>query len=45
MQEVPLATKVCQVQHQLDVGTARLVYDEARDSCTIQPTDQRAKPP
>ena len=44
MHEVPLATKVCQVQHQLDAGTAVLVYDEASDSCTIQPTDQRAAP-
>ena len=44
MQEVPLATKVCQVQHQLDAGTAVLVYDEASDSCTIQPTDPRAAP-
>jgi len=40
MQEVPLATKVCQVQHQLDAGTAVLVYDADTDSCTIQPTDQ-----
>ena len=38
IQEVPLATKVCQVQHQLDAGTAVLVYDETTDSCTIQPT-------
>ena len=44
MQEVALATKVCQVQHQLDAGTAVLVYDEASDSCTIQPTDPRAAP-
>jgi uncharacterized protein YheU (UPF0270 family) len=44
MHEVPLATKVCQVQHQLDAGTAVLVYDEASDSCTIQPTDPRAAP-
>ena len=37
MQEVPLATKVCQVQHQLDAGTAaprlrrgeRQLYDPA----------------
>ena len=44
MQEVPLATKVYQVQYQLDAGTAVLVYDEASDSCTIQPTDPRAAP-
>jgi uncharacterized protein YheU (UPF0270 family) len=44
MQDVPLATKVHQVQHQLDAGTAVLVYDEASDSCTIQPTDPRAAP-
>ena len=45
IQEVALTTKVCQVQHQLDAGTAVLVYDEASDSCTIQPTDQRGGPP
>ena len=45
IQEVPLATKVCQVQHQLDAGTAVLVYDEASDSCTIQPTDLLGEPP
>jgi len=28
-----------QVRHQLDAGTAVLVYDEATESCTIQPTD------
>ena len=44
MQEVSLAAKVCQVQQQLDAGTAVLVYDEASDSCTIQPTDPRAAP-
>ena len=44
IQEVPLATKVHQVQHQLDAGTAVLVYDEASDSCTIQPTAPRAAP-
>jgi uncharacterized protein len=38
--EVPLATKVGQVRHQLDAGIAVIVYDEATDSCTIQPTDQ-----
>ena len=41
MQEVPLATKVRQVQHQLDAGTAVLVYDEASDSCTT-PTHRPA---
>ena len=39
-QEVPLDTKVLQVQQQLDTGTAVLVYDEANDSCTIQPGHQ-----
>ena len=43
--DVPLATKVGQVWHQLDAGTAVIVYDEATDSCTIQPTDQRSEPP
>ena len=42
LQEVPLATKVVQVQHQLDAGTAVIVYDETTDSCTIQPTNPRA---
>ncbi len=37
-QEVSLATKVFQVQQQLDAGTAVLVYDEDTESCTIQPT-------
>ena len=40
--DIPLATKVAQVQHQLDAGTAVIVYDETRESCTIQPLDQRA---
>jgi uncharacterized protein len=40
LQEVPLATKVFQVQQQLDARTAVLVYDENTDSCTIQPADQ-----
>jgi uncharacterized protein YheU (UPF0270 family) len=43
--DVPLATKVEQVRHQLDAGTAVILYDEATDSWTIQPTDQRADPP
>ena len=43
--DVPLATKVGQVRHQLDVGTAVIVYDADTDSCTIQPTDQRSEPP
>ena len=43
--EVPLATKVAQVRYQLDVGTAVIVDDEATDSWTIQPTDQRSEPP
>ena len=41
-QEVLLATKVGQVRHQLDAGTAVVVYDEATDSCTIQPADRLA---
>ena len=45
VQEVPLATKVEQVRHQLDAGTAVIVYDEATDSWTIQPTDQLSEPP
>ena len=45
IQDVPLATKVSQVQYQLDAGTAVIVYDEATDSCTIQTTDQRSDPP
>jgi uncharacterized protein YheU (UPF0270 family) len=44
-QEVPLDIKVFQVQQQLDTGTAVLVYDEATDSCTIQPTHQLPDPP
>ena len=42
LHDVPLVTKVEQVRHQLDAGTAVLVYDEATDSCTIQPLDQLA---
>ena len=38
--EVPLTTKVWQVRHQLDVGTAVIVYDEDTGSWTIQSTDQ-----
>ena len=45
LHEVPLATKVGQVRHQLDAGTAIIVYDEATNSCTIQPTDQLAESP
>jgi uncharacterized protein YheU (UPF0270 family) len=40
--EVPLATKVGQVRHQLDAGTAVIVYDEVTESWTIQPMDQRS---
>jgi uncharacterized protein YheU (UPF0270 family) len=39
-QDVPLATKVFQVQQQLDAGTAVIVYDEDTESCTIQPIHQ-----
>ena len=45
VQDVPLATKVFQMQRQLDAGTAVLVYDEDTDSCTIQPVDQLSDPP
>jgi len=45
LHDIPLATKVAQVQHQLEAGTAVLVYDEASDSCTMQPRDQRAGAP
>ena len=45
LHEVPLATKVGQVRHQLNTGTVVIVYDEATDSCTIQPTDQRSELP
>ncbi len=38
LQDVSLATKVLQVQHQLDARTAVIVYDETMESCTIQPT-------
>ena len=45
LHEVPLATKVGQVRHQLDAGIAVIVYDEATASCTIRPTDQRSELP
>jgi len=45
LHEVPLATKVAQVRHQLDAGTAVLVYDADTDSCTIQSADQRSALP
>lgn len=38
--DVSLATKVSQVQHQLDAGTAVIVYDATTDSCTIQSMDR-----
>jgi uncharacterized protein len=44
-QEVSLETKVVQVRQQLDEGTAVIVYDEATDSCTIQPTNQVSEHP
>jgi uncharacterized protein YheU (UPF0270 family) len=40
VQDVSLATKVWQVRQQLAAGTAVIVYDEATESCTIQPTNQ-----
>jgi uncharacterized protein YheU (UPF0270 family) len=43
--EVSLETKVGQVRQQLDEGTAVIVYDEATDSCTIQPTNQVSEHP
>ena len=45
VQDVPLATKVFQVQQHLDAGTAVIVYDEHTESCTIQPADQRSGSP
>jgi len=39
-QDVLLATTVWQVRHQLDAGTAVLVYDADTESCTIQPTNE-----
>ena len=45
LHDVPLATKVAQVRHQLAAGTAVLVYDEATDSCTMQPADPRSGSP
>ena len=45
LHEVPLATKVAQVRHQLDAGAAVLVYDADTDSCTIQSADQRSDLP
>jgi uncharacterized protein YheU (UPF0270 family) len=44
-QEVPLATKVFQVQQQLDAGTAVIVYDKDTESCTIQPMHQLPEEP
>jgi uncharacterized protein YheU (UPF0270 family) len=40
--DVPLATKVFQVQQHLDAGTAVLVVDEDTERCTMQPTPQRS---
>ena len=40
LQEVPLETKVLQVEQQLEAGTAVIVYDAETESCTIQPTHQ-----
>ena len=45
LHEVPLATKIAQVRHQLDAGTAVIVYDEATNSWTIQPMDQLSELP
>jgi uncharacterized protein YheU (UPF0270 family) len=45
LHEVLLVTKVAQVRHQLDAGTAVIVYDEATDSWTIQPTAQLSELP
>jgi uncharacterized protein len=45
LHEVPLATKIAQVRHQLDAGTAVIVYDADTDSCTIQPADSLSDPP
>jgi uncharacterized protein YheU (UPF0270 family) len=45
LHEVPLATTVVQVRHQLDAGTAVIVYDADTHSSTIQPADQLSDPP
>ena len=45
LHEVPFATKIAQVRHQLDAGTAVIVYDADTDSCTIQPADALSDPP
>ena len=39
-QDVSLATTVWQVRHQLDAGTAVIVYEADTESCTIQPTNE-----
>ena len=39
-QEIPLATKVAQVQQQLHAGSVVLVYDADTESCTIRPKDE-----
>lgn len=39
-QEFSLETKVAQVQHQLEAGTAVIVYDDGDQSCSIVPKDQ-----
>jgi hypothetical protein len=38
-QDVSLVTAVWQVRHQLNAGTAVIVYDENTESCTIQSTN------
>jgi len=45
VQEVPLATKVMQVQQQLEAGTTVIIYDAETESCTIQPTNQLSDHP
>ena len=42
-QDVPLQTKVEQVQRQLDAGSAVIVYDERDQSCAIVPKDSVPK--
>ena len=43
-QDVSLATKVWQMRHQLDAGTAVLVYDEDTERYTMQPTNELPDP-
>ena len=44
-QDVSLATKVWQVRHQLDAGTAVVVYDEGTESRTDSAHAPALRPP